>query len=159
MHCYKKFYKYFATTITQIFRGGERDRVRLLGSLSSPLRLPHHAHRGREEQSRPHLLRRGNAGAADGGGLGGSRHSLPSPQGKHKDQLVRHLPAVQLLLRADLRLPHRLFRRRRRLYNLDLDVGRQAVPTALIAPRLRRRRNEILLFIHGCVNVFACLWI
>jgi len=52
----------------------------------------------------------GDAGAGDGGGVGGRGDRVPGAQGQRQGQLVRHLPAVRRLLRAHLGLPHRLLR-------------------------------------------------
>lgn len=54
--------------------------------------------------------REGDAGSSHGRGLGGSGHSVLSAPRQRNGQLVRHLPAVQLLLRTHLRIVGGLLR-------------------------------------------------
>lgn len=64
----------------------------------------------------------GNAGAFDIGSFRGGCHRVPSAQGEHKGKLVCNLPAVQLLLPADLGLLDRFLRRNPDSHPVDLDV-------------------------------------
>ncbi|KAG5535098.1 hypothetical protein RHGRI_023023 [Rhododendron griersonianum] len=52
----------------------------------------------------------------------GGCHRVPSAQGEHKGKLVCNLPAVQLLLPADLGLLDRFLRRNPDSHPVDLDV-------------------------------------